>query len=212
MKNFQTGGNLIKTVYGSVVRRYTFSAVDAHKADRVKHWMGANVWTHKTIKQFELDQDGKPTGKQKELKVFPGHMVNPRGTSQTCWKCQRNPHESISNDEKYTINNSLLKLENGSIKLFSGKEYSKNEFKLALKRKENLPLNKVISDGNYNGREIKRWLKQSMRQKNKSQLSKDTTQSRYHCVYIDCLATYHADEGAAINIGRKFLKQKLHGN
>ena len=69
VKNFQTGGNLIKTVYGSVVRRYTFSAVDAHKADRVKHWMGANVWTHKTIKQFELDQDGK-TGKQKRIKGF----------------------------------------------------------------------------------------------------------------------------------------------
>ena len=29
---------------------------------------------------------------------------------------------NLSNDEKYTINNSLLKLENGSIKLFSGKE------------------------------------------------------------------------------------------
>ena len=43
------------------------------------------------------------------------------------------------------------------------------------------------------------------RQKNPNQMAKDTTQSRFQCLFTDCGATYHADAGAAINIGRKFF-------
>ena len=43
------------------------------------------------------------------------------------------------------------------------------------------------------------------RQKNPNQIAKDTTQSRFQCLFTDCGVTYHADAGAAINIGRKFF-------
>ena len=45
----------------------------------------------------------------------------------------------------------------------------------------------------------------SRRQKNPSVMARDTTQSRFQCLFNDCRATYHADAGASINIGRKFF-------
>ena len=38
-------------------------------------------------------------------------------------------------------------------------------------------------------------------------MSPDTTQSRFTCVYVDCNYEGHADENAAINIGRRFLER-----
>jgi len=40
-------------------------------------------------------------------------------------------------------------------------------------------------------------------------MARDTTQSQFHCLFNDCRKTYHADQGAAVNIGRKFLKERL---
>ena len=39
--------------------------------------------------------------------------------------------------------------------------------------------------------------------------SKDTTQSVYRCAFTDCGHEMHADENAAINIGRKWIDEKL---
>jgi hypothetical protein len=39
--------------------------------------------------------------------------------------------------------------------------------------------------------------------------SSGSSQSRFQCLFADCMATYHADAGAAINIGRKFVADKI---
>ena len=46
-----------------------------------------------------------------------------------------------------------------------------------------------------------------MRQRPLSEMSPDTTQARFVCVYEDCGFQGHADENAAINIGRRFLER-----
>ena len=44
-----------------------------------------------------------------------------------------------------------------------------------------------------------------MRQAPRSEMSPDTTQARFVCLYSECGYEGHADVNAAINIGRRFL-------
>ena len=51
-----------------------------------------------------------------------------------------------------------------------------------------------------------------MRRQPKSLQSRDTSQSRYFCVFTDCRChnkEQHADINAAVNIGRRFLESLL---
>jgi transposase len=40
-------------------------------------------------------------------------------------------------------------------------------------------------------------------------MSGDTSQARYFCLYNDCTFTGHADENAAINIGWRYLTERI---
>jgi hypothetical protein len=71
-------------------------------------------------------------------------------------------------------------------------------------------LNKPLEAGQYNQQTIYRFAKQTNRQKSYGLRSSGTSQSRFQCLFADCLATYHADAGAAVNIGRKFITDKVH--
>ena len=62
------------------------------------------------------------------------------------------------------------------------------------------PVNRRIQAG-----KLAALVKFNLRRPPHSLRSRDTAQSRYHCVYADCRARLHADANAAINIGRKFL-------
>ncbi len=44
--NFETGGRQLEMIYGSVLRRYVDSKVDAHKTFRRQHWFTADTWEH----------------------------------------------------------------------------------------------------------------------------------------------------------------------
>ena len=58
-------------------------------------------------------------------------------------------------------------------------------------------------------KDFRKIVKANLRRAPKSLQSKDTTQSRYFCVFKDCdfhNRMQHADINAAINIGRRFLK------
>ena len=44
--NFETGGRQLEMIYGSVLRRYVYSEVDAHKTLRRQHWFTADTWEH----------------------------------------------------------------------------------------------------------------------------------------------------------------------
>jgi hypothetical protein len=83
--------------------------------------------------------------------------------------------------------------------------YSEADFKRARREKRNLSLNEPLKAGAYSLRELLGFEGRARRQKNPSQMAQDTTQSRFQCLFTDCGVTYHADAGAAINIGRKFF-------
>ena len=69
--NFQTGSRQLDLVYGDVVRHFAFSNIDAHKAKRQAHWMGADRWQHPYLTAREYDETtGKYSGKPKPLSLF----------------------------------------------------------------------------------------------------------------------------------------------
>ncbi len=49
----------------------------------------------------------------------------------------------------------------------------------------------------------------TMRQPQMSRRARDTTQSLYQCVFTDCGSVHHADDSAAVNIGKRFLREKV---
>ena len=56
--------------------------------------------------------------------------------------------------------------------------------------------------------EVLKLVRRQLRQPQESTRSRDTTQSRYFCVYQGCGYQIHADENAAINIVRKWINDK----
>ena len=75
---------MLKIIYGSILRLYTYSDIDAHKSKRAHHWLTkrAPMWKH---------QDLLAAKDKKPLSLFPGVAVGPAGTSQMCSWCQKNP-------------------------------------------------------------------------------------------------------------------------
>ena len=206
--NFQTGSRQLDLVYGDVVRHFTYSGVDAHTAARKEHWMGAEQWVHPYLMAKTYDEATKKrSGKAKPLSLFPGTSVNPAGTSQVCTACQRNSRESLrQTGEKFTVSDQgIVQTVNGSIRLLISLSQSEADFHRARREKKNLPFNEPLRSGTYSLREMLGFEGRARRQKNPSQMARDTTQSRFQCLFTDCGATYHADAGASINIGRKFF-------
>lgn len=206
--NFQTGSRQLDLVYGDVVRHFTYSGVDAHKAARKEHWMGSEQWVHPYLMAKGFDETTqKRTGKPKPLNLFPGSSVHPAGTSQVCVVCERNSREALKQTgEKFQVNEGgVVQTTLGDIRFLIGMSYSENDFKRARRDKKNLPFNETLKAGTYSLRELLSYEGRSRRQKNPNQMAKDTSQSRFQCLFIDCCETYHADAGAAVNIGRKFF-------
>jgi hypothetical protein len=211
--NFQTGSRQLDLVYGDVVRTFAFSDVKAHQAKRSEHWLGADKWVHPYLMAGEYDEaTRKRGGKAKPLNLFPGATVNPAGTSQTCVHCARNAVEALKSlgEGKITVGHGGTVVTSlGLLVIMRGTNYPEHEFKQARRRKLNLPLNVPLSPGTYPTPEVMTALRRTMRQKNPHVMARDTTQSRFQCTFGDCGATYHADEGAAINIGRKFFRERI---
>jgi len=211
--NFQTGSRQLDLVYGDVVRTFAFSDVSAHQTKRSEHWLGADKWVHPYLMAGEYDvTTRKRGGKAKPLNLFPGATVNPAGTSQTCVKCARNAIEALKSlgDGKITVGHGgTVVTPAGVLAIMRGTDYPEREYKQARRQKVNLPLNVPLSPGTYPALEVMTALRRTMRQKNPNVMARDTTQSRFQCMFADCGATYHADEGAAINIGRKFFRERI---
>jgi hypothetical protein len=97
----------------------------------------------------------------------------------------------------------------GEARLFVGSSYSEAEHQRAAREKRNLPLNAPARAGVTSLREAIGMARRSMRQRPSSSMSRDTTQSRFFCLFVDCGASHHADSGAAINVGRRFLLELI---
>jgi len=215
LENLERGNRRLKVIYESVIKYYTFSNVDAHKAARKHHWCGGEKWPHPTLRTWEYEK-GEKTGNNKQLNLFPGASVRAAGTSQTCSKCQRNPIKEVYgmlNVNSKTVFKADAEgkymLDSGwSIYLYATQKLSAKELKDTRRRKLNRqPTEKLMDE--FKGHEMVEAIKRCLRFKQKSSRSKDTSQSRYRCLYSDCGHSMHADENAAINIGLKWVREKL---
>ena len=212
VSNLQTGSRQLDLVYGSVLHRYTYSDVDAHKLARAQYWQGADSWAHPYLMSYEWDKvNSRWSRKSKQLKLYPGASVNPAGTSQVCCHCGRNPIDALRalGGRVEVGDGGAIGVSDGEIRVMSGSQYSEAERRQADRQKRRLSLNRPAPAGRYSLQEAERYLRMTLRQGHPSLLAKDTTQSRYQCVYTDCGKSYHADEGAAINIGRKWLTERI---
>ena len=208
--NFEAGGRQLEMIYGSVLRRYTFSKVEAHRATRSQYWFRAESWNHPYIYIRDWNEERKEySGQPKPLTIFPGFKVNPAGTSQTCHRCRRNALAALRNTQGviHVEDDGKVVLGDGLLKLFEHTHYPPAELKRFHRRKERPPLNVPVRRGQHGLRDIERIVRRNMRQAPLSAMSPDTTQARFVCVYEDCGFEGHADENAAINIGRRFLER-----
>lgn len=225
--NLASGGKQLELVYDKVVHSYCYSDIDAHKQARKHHWAGAENWEHPKLMERERKKEEnhgrwEPIGPPRALKHYPGASVHPYRTSQTCSSCKRNPYYVVEQTSqlKYSIQDGgrvvlddehvlLLKQQD---KPNGKKEEVDREMKKYRRRKERAPFQYPFQPSRegkeVDQEELKRIIKRQLRQAPKSSRSKDTTQSEYHCVFEDCQNQMHADKNAAINIVRKWIKDK----
>lgn len=219
--NLESGAQQLELVYKSVVNRYKFSDVAAHETKRSTYWFSALRWQHPYLKRFVDTFDGqdrksanaKAKTKSKPLFLFPGVAVNPHATSQICNRCNRNPIAGIrdlGNKVKVEVPGEVT-IADGMLGLFSGIDEDAERRKAARREKKRLRPNVPIPAKIYDRDDILRSARANLRRPPDSTMSRDTAQSRYRCLYKDCGWQGHADENAAINIGRRFL-EKLDRN
>lgn len=214
--NLESGGRQLEMIYGSVLRRYTFSEVEAHKAKRAEYWFMKNRWEHPYLTRLEKPSDdpkeGKHGRKDKPLSLFPGVGVDPAGTSQICSKCGRNPVESVrsrsnSIDKLEVKDEGKVELDNGVIQVRKRSLDSEKEKEPKWRHKRPAPKDyPCLTAGSYSIDELVKLVRFHLRRSPRSRQSSDTTQSRYFCPYADCGYEAHADENAALNIGRRFFE------
>lgn len=205
----------VDKVYQMVAERYLYSTTPTVDSARKSYWMGASYWKHPLLKQYKFD---KATGKKGKaidaLSLFPGVGVSAYGTSQTCSCCGRNPIEAVKRmqaaetgkkDAVFAIGKGgVISLDDGdAIVHYSAPEADRAAYRA---RNERVPLSHPADAGIIKGDDLIRLLRRNQRQAPASRTVQDTSISRFHCVYRDCLAQLHAEENAAINLGVRFGK------
>ena len=210
VRNLEGGSRQLDLVYKAVSTRFLYSDTDAHKAERKSYWLGADRWVHPFLEKYEW-VNGARVESTKALSLFPGAAGPTAGTSQVCSECLRNPIASglelaaTNNGTVHIREGGKLTLANGTIILRETPDEA--EAKRYIRRNERVPLTVPVSPLRLSVEELKRIIRRNLRQPHISRQSRDTTQSIYHCLYIDCGKVQHADQNAAVNIGRRFLEE-----
>ena len=220
VRNLASGSKQLQLVYDRILNLYTYSGIDAHKNIRQHHWCGGQKWEHPHLLREKKEmRDGKiiGSGNWETLPLHPGVSVHPSGTSQTCSACKRNPIEIVKSREKDRFDieeGGKVQLPEGNLLLRRKSDPKKSERdrleeqRKYRKRKLNPPYQYPYKPGNIGFDDLIKAIRQQLRQPQDSVRSKDTTQSRYFCPFEDCQSQMHADENAAINIVRKWVKDK----
>lgn len=219
VRNLESGSRQLSMVYKAVNAHFLRPEVDAHGLLRKQLWFSAGAWTLPEFIQHWDDlknpskqsDDGRPN--QTQLHVWPGAAVHAHYTSRICSHCGRNISALIrkaKTDDAYkTIcfnKYGEAEIYGETVKLYvSDKEHDGKYYR---QRNERVPLTTPLPECELSLKEFERLVKRNLRRPPKSLQSKDTSQSRYFCVFKDCAmhnVEQHADENAAINIGRRFL-------
>jgi hypothetical protein len=215
--NLEGGSRQLDLVYKAVTARFCYSDVPAQNTERVAFWMGGDRWQHPYLLSEAWGEDGKRAGKLKPLNLFPGARGPTAGTSQQCSRCSRNPIRELWQCIESGVK-SLLVGQGGQVALQSGTvllcEATEDPaaYKAARRRNERVKIDRPISPGARPTVELLSLARRNLRQAPQSRQSRDTTQSVYQCLYADCRHRMHADANAAINIGRRFLLEKVRDN
>lgn len=203
----------VDKVYAAVADYYLYANISTVDKSRESYWAGASYWKHPVRTQYKFD---KATGKKSKtviepLSLFPGVGASAYGTSQECSCCRRNPIDTIrqaqaaqgKGDVSFVIGEGgVVSLDNGRIRLhYSAPEEERAGYRA---RNERTPLSKPADPCGIKGVDLIKLVRRNLRQAPASKMVKDTSISRYHCVYDDCGKVIHAEENAAINIGVKF--------
>lgn len=226
VRNLAKGSKQLGLVYDKVLNHYVFSDIDAHKSARRHFWYGAENWEHpfaiETIKDRQTD---KLTSRL--LKLFPGTQVNPAGTSQVCSCCGRNPYELLEfayqqrkriktdSEGMLDLGEAQLRLVRNTLPKVDWQALSQSERdryhayqRQCKRRKERPEFRYPLANTELDFEGAKRAVRNQLRRAPASTRSRDTTQSVYVCCFDDCGHKMHADENAAINIVRKWIRDK----
>lgn len=225
VRNLESGSRQLNLVYKAVNARFLYSDTPMQNSKREAWWYKGNYWTipelYRPIPQSEKGTAGKSLIKYdgkiyRPLNVFPGASVNAWMTSRICSFCGRNIWELIHEAENKGIKSFEVKsggkivIGGETIALYDRPNESLRRF--FARRNERVPLNTPIRAGQISLQELKSRVTRNLRRPPKSLRSKDTSQSRYFCIFKDCTEhnkEHHADVNAAINIGRRFLSDVI---
>lgn len=219
VRNLESGSRQLSMVYKAVNAHFLRPEVDAHNAMRKQLWFSAGAWTMPEFIQHWDDMknpskesdDGRLS--QTQLHVWPGAAVPAHYTSRICSCCGRNVSALIrkaKTDDAYEIihvnKDGEAEIYGETVKLYvSDKEHDGKYYR---QRNERVPLTTPLPECDLTLKEFERLVKRNLRRPPTSLQSKDTSQSRYFCVFKGCAmhnVEQHADVNAAINIGRRFL-------
>ena len=234
VSGLESGSNQLKLVYKAVNSKFLLSDVDMQNAARGSWWFNPSKYCYWEInllrevgpnqKVAKKDLEIHGDKKYRRLKIYPGIGVRAAGTSQICSCCCRNVFSilkqlQIENPKQKFHINSLgeVTLVGEVIKLYHRPDNKTKVPNLKGKRsynaiKERAPWTEPERERDVDFASLRKLIKMNLRRAPKSQLSKDTSQSRYYCVFKNCAwhnQEHHADVNAAINIGRRFLSEVI---
>jgi hypothetical protein len=223
---FESKSKQIQLIYKAVNARFLYSGIDNHANIRRNLWFNGERFVvpgYKILKNEyaeEINERGEKTKKKtsavrwENFTVFPGYGVSSQFTSQICSHCRRNIGEILNrakNDETFK---EVQIDEDGGVNLFGEKirlyKPAPEKRQMYLRRNERNPLTIPFGKATMKFSDFRRLVKANLRRPAQSLQSKDTTQSRFHCVFADCAnhnQGVHADINAAVNIGRRLLER-----
>ena len=221
--NLESGSKQLELVYKMVNTRFLIDGTPAHQSERSSWWYGAQTWTLESLLEEVSDDYAADTAKRRTLVeragkryrpllIGPGAAVNAKWTSRICSCCGGNVAELIERAKAAGMTEIPID-GNGEVTLFGrtvrlyGPPNAEAK-KKARRRNERADWNAPLTPQTLKIDQFFKLAKANMRRPPKSLQSKDTSQSRYYCVFSDCprhAQEQHADVNAAVNIGRRFL-------
>lgn len=219
VRNLASGSKQLALVYKMVNARFLFSDVDMQNAERISWWCGAGCWMPEGFFREVPPEEAKKKGTRiiggktfKPLRIFPGAGVRAAMTSRICSHCGRNVFDLLSQARDNGVRKvhvdagGEVQLGSETLKLYS--RPSEEASRAARRRNERADWTEPMPESDLNLDALTKRIKENLRRPPRSRQSRDTTQSRYFCVFKDCewnRTGYHADVNAAVNIGRRFL-------
>ena len=234
VSGLESGSNQLKLVYKAVNAKFLLSDVDMQNSARGSWWFNPNkycywetdllreVGKNQTVEKKKLVLVGEK--RYQRLIIYPGVGIRAAGTSQICSCCRKNAFDILKKiqannpKKKFHINSAgEVTIEGEVIKLYHRPDNKSKVPYLKGKRSynainERAPWTEPEREHDVDIVQLRKLIKANMRRAPKSMLSKDTSQSRYYCVFKNCSwhnQENHADINAAINIGRRFLSEVI---